>query len=75
MNIGISKLLEHVSGKLVDGLAIIDIGPNVEELLGFPELYASTGIEISSAVYDKLFVINRLSPRICIVQLRQILED
>jgi len=47
-----TKLLENISGKLVDRLAIIGTGPNVEQLLGVPELCSGTGIEISSAIYD-----------------------
>jgi len=49
-----TKLLENMSGKLVDRLAIIGTGPDIEQLLGVPKLCSGTGIEISSAVYDMI---------------------
>lgn len=50
-----SKILPDITGKLkVDRLPIVDTGPNVEQLLGVPELTSVTGFEVSSAVYDTL---------------------
>lgn len=50
-----SKLLSDLTGKkIVDRLPVIVTAPNIEQLLGVPELSAGTGYEISSAIYDTL---------------------
>ncbi|XP_039315242.1 uncharacterized protein LOC120359881 isoform X1 [Solenopsis invicta] len=50
-----SKILPDITGKKnVDRLPVIATAPNVEQLLGVPELSSGTGREISSAVYDTL---------------------
>jgi len=50
-----SKILPDITGKKnVDRLPVIATAPNIEQLLGVPELSSGTGREISSAVYDTL---------------------
>src|SRR5215469_12986321 len=50
-----SKLLPDITGrKLVDRLPVISTGPNIEQILGVPELSSGKGNEIASAVYDTL---------------------
>ncbi|KAE9535245.1 hypothetical protein AGLY_007978 [Aphis glycines] len=49
-----TKIIENISGKFVDRLAVIATGTNFQQLLGIPEVSAGTGLEISSAVFDTL---------------------
>lgn len=50
-----SKLLPNLTRReKVDRLPVIITAPNVEQLLGVPQLLSGTGNEISSAVYDTL---------------------
>ncbi|XP_025405167.1 uncharacterized protein LOC112679535 [Sipha flava] len=50
-----TKLLPNLSGQeKVDRLPVIASSPNVEQLLGVPQIPSGTGSEISSAVYDSL---------------------
>lgn len=50
-----SKILPDITGKYkVDRLPVIATAPNVEQLLGVPELSSGTGREMASAVYDIL---------------------
>lgn len=50
-----SKILPDITGKKkVDRLPVIATAPNVEQLLGVPELSSGTGREMASAVYDTL---------------------
>lgn len=49
-----TKLLENVSGKKEDRLAVIGTGLNIEQLLGVPIVSSGTGFNISSAVFDIL---------------------
>jgi len=51
LSIGILKYFQ-TGKKIVDRLPVI--APNIEQLLGVPELSSGTGREISSAVYDTL---------------------
>lgn len=49
-----TKLLQHISGKPVERLAVIATGTNTEQLLGVPDLPSATGTEIASAIYETL---------------------
>ena len=49
-----TKLLQDISGKPVERLAIIATGTDVEQLLGVPDLTAPAGIEMASAIYETL---------------------
>jgi len=46
-----TKIMENISGKFVDRLAVIAIGVNFQQLLGIPEVSAGTELEISSVVF------------------------
>lgn len=47
-----TKLLENITGKKVDRLAVIATSHVCDKLLGVSEIPAGTGVEISSAVYE-----------------------
>jgi hypothetical protein len=48
-----SKILRALIGKKnVDRLPIVATAPNIEQLLGIPQIPSGTGFEVSSAIFD-----------------------